>query len=118
MMAIKQAILCAAGLALAVPATAQTTAETPFQEDEQETMLRAAKIFGLFSQAVKQDDIPAEQKDALVGCMYNNSLQTISLATGELLAENPQIDQSKPNNIFSVAALVCGAGDQPAASAE
>ena len=117
-MAIKQAILCAATLALAAPAVAQTAPAQPFQEDEQQTMMRAAKIFGLFSQAVKQDDIPADKKDALVGCLYNNSLQTISLAVGELLAENPQIDASENNAIYTVAALVCGAGDQPAAPAE
>ena len=110
-MPFKNSILIAATLGLAAaPVAAQTAPEAPAATAEQEqTMARAGLIFSLFANAVKVDEIPEAEKDALIGCLYANTLETISQATGNALAENPQIDGSDPTNVYLVAAIVCGA---------
>lgn len=110
-MLCKNSILIAAILGLAAaPAAAQTAPEAPTATPEQEqTMSRAGLIFSLFANAVKVDEIPEAEKDGLIGCLYSNTLETISEATGKALAENPQVDASDPTNVYVVAAIVCGA---------
>ena len=115
-------IFAAAILSTMLPGavSAQTDAAAPAApaEDAQVAMDRAGVIFGMFSQAVRSEDIAAEEKNALVGCMYENSLKTISAETGRILGVNPELDATKPGFIYAVAATVCGArqNGKPAAA--
>lgn len=106
--------LIAAGLVVAAPATAQAPAAQTVTPEEQATMDRAGLIFSLFGEALRDEGIAAEEKNALIGCLYGNTLESISEATGEALAENPQIDASDATNVYIVAAIVCGAREQGA----
>ena len=119
-MPFKNSIILAASLGLvAAPVAAQTAPEAPAATPEQEQpMSRAGLIFSLFANAVKVDGIPEAEKDALIGCLYSNTLETISQATGKALAENPQIDASDPTNVYLVAAIVCGAREAGAPPAD
>ena len=119
-MPFRNSILLAASLGLAAaPVAAQTAPEAPAATAEQEqTMARAGLIFSLFSNAVDVEDIPEAEKDALIGCLYANTLKTISEATGKALAENPQVDASDPTNVYLVAAIVCGAREAGAPPAD
>ncbi|WP_156851848.1 hypothetical protein [Novosphingopyxis baekryungensis] len=114
-------IFAAAILSTMLPGavSAQTDAAAPAapDEDAQVTMDRAGVIFGMFSQAVRSEDIAAEEKNALVGCMYENSLKTISAETGRILGVNPELDATKPGVIYAVAATVCGARQNGKAAA-
>ncbi len=117
----KTSIFTAALSLLALPVTAlaqeQTTppaaapppaAANPVTDDG-ELINRAGLIFGLFSQAVRTDEIPEAEKSALVGCLYENNLKIISQETGRVLAENPEVDATQPQNVYLVAATICGA---------
>ena len=112
----KFTIFMSATLTATVPAIAQDAAPAPvapaaapLSASEQADVDRGGVIFGSFSQAVRSDQISDQEKNALFGCMYDNSVKSISEKTGEVLAANPQIDATKPENIFNVAAVVCGA---------
>ena len=129
----KFSIFAASTLAVAVPAMAQTQAPqtaTPQTQaappaaanpvaDDLPTMNRAALIFGLFSEAIRTEEIPEAEKNAVLGCLYENDLKTISEETGRVLAENADIDAAKPQNVYLVAATICGArsAQRPAADA-
>ena len=111
--------LAAAGALLAAPAIAQDApAEAAPSPDEAATIERAGLIFTLFANALSNDEVSDEEKNGLIGCLYSNTLETVSAATGEALANNPNIDASDPVNVYVVAAIVCGAREQPSAPAE
>ncbi|MBB3033045.1 hypothetical protein [Alteriqipengyuania lutimaris] len=108
--------LAAAGALLAAPAIAQDAPAAP-SSDEAATIERAGLIFRLFANAVDNQEIPIEEKNGLIGCLYSNTLETLSVATGETLTNNPEIDASDPVNVYVVAAIICGArqpGEAPA----
>ncbi len=107
------AAISVAATPLAVAAQQQPAAPA---EDEQVTIKRAAQIFGLFNVAVKSDDIPEDEKNGLVACLYSNSLKTISLGTGKLLTANPNLDANDQGVIYAAAATICGARKQPGAA--
>ena len=107
-----------AGLALATPAIGQEAPASAAIAPEQKAVLdRAGLIFTLFASAIQDEDVSADEKNGLIRCLYAATLEEVSKATGEVLAKNPQIDTSKPINIYIVAAIVCGAR-KPGASAE
>lgn len=120
-MPFRNSIILAASLGLATaPVAAQTApaAPAPVAEQEQQTMSRAGTIFSLFAKAMDLENIAEDEKDALIGCLYSNTLKTISEATGKALAENPQIDASDPTNVYLVAAIVCGAREAGSPAAD
>ena len=107
-----------ASLALAVPAIAQeASAPAALAPEEKAVLDRAGLIFTLFASEIRDEDVSADEKNGLIRCLYAANLEEVSRATGEVLAKNPQIDTSKPINIYIVAAIVCGARE-PGASAE
>jgi len=109
-MRFKPIIVAAMALALTAPGIAQETASVaPAATDQQPDMERAGMIFSTFVAAVQNPELPDAEKNALIGCLYNNTLQTVSRATGEMLVKNPQIDATDPVNVYLVAAIVCGA---------
>lgn len=69
---------------------------------------RAARILRVFTIAIQSDDVQQAVKGKLISCMYNNTLSTISTATGQVLANNPNLDVSRPGDFYRASAGVCG----------
>ncbi|GAB5347728.1 hypothetical protein [Alteriqipengyuania sp. 357] len=108
----------AASLVLAAPAIAQDAPAAAPAPEEKAKIDRAGLIFSMFAQALRSDDIPDAEKDGLIACLYANTLEDVSKATGELLAQNPEIDASEPVNVYVVAAVACGAREAGAAAGD
>ena len=117
-MFIKPITTIAASLALVAPAIAQDAAAPAAPVEDAATMERAGLIFSLFASALQTEEIDAAEKDALIGCLYSNTLETVSKATGEAFAANPQIDGSDPANVYVIAATICGAIDPASLAAD
>jgi len=87
--------------AAAKPAT-QQIGNTP------EDRSRGAVIFRTFTIAINSDKVQPEVKNALVSCLYNNPVKNISAATGSVFEKNKNLDPKKPEQVYAVAARVCG----------
>lgn len=111
---------------LATPLAAQTApAATPAQPAAQaaqqqagntpEDRTRASLIFRTFSIALNSDKVDTGVKNRLLGCLYNNSMRKLSVATGAAFARNKALDPKKPEHVYAVASQICGV--QPAQQA-
>lgn len=107
------AVALCAPLALnaAEPAKTETSART--DAEKKADLERGGKIFGLFSAALQNKDIPQDQKSFIFTCLYKNKLETISIASGKVLAANPKLDGNDPKVLYSVSATVCGVNKAP-----
>jgi len=92
------------------PAPAQT-ALTP--EQQKANVERGVKILSLFSSALQNKEVPEDQKGYLFSCLYNNKLENISVATGEVFTKNPKLDANDPKNLYQAAATICGVTKAP-----
>jgi hypothetical protein len=88
--------------ATAAKPAAQQIGNTP--EDRQ----RGAIIFRTFTMAINSDKVQPTIKNALISCLYNNPVKNISAATGNVFEKNKNLDPKKPEQIYAVAARVCG----------
>ena len=86
----------------AKPAARQQIGNTP------EDRTRGAVIFRTFSIALNSDKVQPQVKNALVSCLYNNPMKRISVATGNVFEKNKNLDPKKPEQVYSVAAQLCG----------
>lgn len=107
------AALLAAGIAAPVaaqnaPAPAATSAAAAQPGNTPEDRARGAVIFRTFNIAVNSDKVQPQVKNALVSCLYNNSMKTISVATGNVFEKNKNLDPNKPEQVYAVAAQLCG----------
>ena len=106
---MKRAALGAAALLLSGltgPAFAQTTANAPISQADQE---HAVQNFAVLASAMQSDKVPEDVKAALMGCIYSNKLETISTAIDKLIAANPgKVDRAKPDDLLSAMVAVCG----------
>lgn len=100
---------------LALHAAEPAKAPAPARTDEQKKadMQRGAQILSLFSGALQNKDIPEDQKNYLFACLYQNKLQNISVATGNVLAANPKLDAKDPKVLYKVSATICGVDKAP-----
>lgn len=58
---------------------------------------------------LQSDKVEQPIKGVLVGCLYNNSLGTISESMDKVIAENPgKIHKDKPNELLGVMVRICG----------
>ena len=108
----KTILFAAAMAAVSLPAMVQAADEKAGAKKEipgntAEDVQRGVEIIRLFNGALASDKLSKEQKGALIACLYNNPVRTISLATGKVFAENAKLDASKPGEVFGVAAAVC-----------
>jgi hypothetical protein len=79
-------------------------AHAPSPEVERAMLYLKVLISGLQSDKV---DPPA--KGALVGCIYNNSLEKISESMDKVIAENPgKIHRENPSEMLSAMVAICG----------
>jgi hypothetical protein len=110
---------------LAVPLAAQNTpapaasAAKPATAQQQigntpEDRARGAVIFRTFTIALNSDKVQPQVKNALVSCLYNNPVKNISAATGNVFEKNKNLDPKKPEQVYAVAARLCGVKPQTA----
>ncbi len=93
------------------PAPAATTAAKPAAQrigNTPEDRTRGAVIFRTFTIAINSDKVQPEVKNALVSCLYNNPVKNISAATGNVFEKNKNLDPKKPEQVYAVAARICG----------
>ncbi|WP_334185238.1 hypothetical protein [Novosphingobium sp.] len=58
---------------------------------------------------LQSEKVEAPAKGALVGCIYNNSLQKISESMDKVIAENPgKISRDNPTELLSAMVAICG----------
>ena len=94
-------------------------------EQQKVNVERGVKILSLFNSALQNKEVPEDQKGYLFSCLYNNKLENISVATGDLLTKNPKLDANDPKKLYQAAATICGVtkapsfakAEKPAASA-
>lgn len=110
------AALVGASLATAAPAqsddgdggngaAAAAAALTP----EQAANLRlAASILRAFTLAFQSEDVQQPVKGVLLTCLYNNPLSALSVASGQVFANNPGLQANNLADVYRVAAGVCG----------
>jgi len=79
---------------------------------------RAAQIQRAFSQALQAEQVSQEVKGALLLCLYNNKLSSISQATVRVLANNPNLKADDPTTLYRTAAGVCGITFRPVNGAD
>lgn len=92
----------------ASPAAAQPTK----QDMENAILYLRVMISGLQSDKVEQP-----VKSALVGCLYSNTLRTISASMDKVIAENSdKISRDNADQVLSAMAAVCGYRPQEAAA--
>ncbi|MEW9855460.1 hypothetical protein [Novosphingobium sp. M1R2S20] len=113
-------ILCAGASLLAVPAFAAapkagTAAPAEVQKAGSEEVQNAMLYLKVLISALQAEELNQGVKGALVGCLYNNTLGTITQSMDKLIAENPdKISRDNPNQLLQGLAAVCGY--QPEAS--
>jgi hypothetical protein len=90
--------------ALQAPAAAQEAAEP----NEQQLQQNAVDYFQLLVGALESENVEVEIKNLLMGCIYGNSLRSITEQMDRAFAANPGIDRSNPTQALSVMARVCG----------
>ena len=82
-------------------------------EQQKVNVERGVKILSLFNSALQNKEVPEDQKGYLFSCLYNNKLENISVATGDLLTKNPKLDGNDPKNLYQAAATICGVNKAP-----
>ena len=108
-------LILAAAAALASPAGAATEPAKPTQAQ----LVSAQQTLSYIVSAINSKDVPAEMKNGLFGCMYENPLSKIAAARDAILAKNKgKIDANNPTEQLLVIARICGAPlPQPPAAA-
>lgn len=102
----------------AKPAASEQPKLTPEQpkltpEQQKANVERGVKILSLFHGALQNKEVPEDQKGYLFSCLYNNKLENLSVATGDVLAKNPKLDANDPKTIYQAAATICGVTKAP-----
>ncbi|RZA12783.1 MAG: hypothetical protein EOP02_29615 [Proteobacteria bacterium] len=86
--------------------------------EQQADLRRAAQIQRAFSQALQAEQVSQQVKGALLLCLYNNKLSSLSQATNRVLANNPALKADDPTTIYRTAAGVCGVTFRPVNGAD
>jgi hypothetical protein len=109
------AALCLAGLS--APAMAQDAAPAaPQQEATQETREHAVRNLRLLMGGLSSEDVEQRAKDVLVGCIFRNSLRSITEAMDQAIANNPgEIDRADDSQMLGLMAGICGFRPEQAA---
>mgnify|MGYP001546404636 CR=1 FL=1 len=85
---------------------AKPLADAPPTEEQQE---HGVQTFGLIASAVQSKNVPDDLKAVLMQCVYGNSVRKISDGLDKVIAANPgKIDRTKPEQMLSVLARICG----------
>ena len=75
----------------------------------QEQKDHGVETFRLIASAMQSQNVPDDVKSVLMGCIYENPIGKISEATDKVIAANPgKVDRTKPEQMLSVIAQICG----------
>ena len=103
--AISLAVLAGPVSAQQAPAPASPAAAEPTAQD----MDNAVQYLRVLIAGLQSDKVEQPVKSALVGCIYSNSLRTISTSLDKVIAENPgKIERENADQVLSAMAAVCG----------
>jgi hypothetical protein len=96
--------------AAAKPAAAKPGAATPAKPTPAQVanMQRAARILRAFNALFESKETTQPVKTALLACLYNNKLATISAAAGQVIAKNPALKEDNITDVLHAAGGVCG----------
>lgn len=105
--------VCTALAAVASPIAAQDQAAPAVDPAvEKELADRSVRIFSLMAAAMNEESLSADQKNALMRCMYANSFRKLSEVAGDGFKQNPQLDKANDQHLFAIIATMCGARGQ------
>jgi hypothetical protein len=104
------AAFLAAGMAVPLAAQNAPAPAAPAAKvgDTPADRTRGAVIFRTFMIAINSDKVQPAVKNTLASCLYNNPIKTISAATGNVFEKNKNLDPKKPEQVYAVAARICG----------
>jgi len=96
--------------AAAAKPAAKPAATTPAKPTAAQiaNMQRAARILRAFNAIFEAKETTQPVKTALLACLYNNKLATISAAAGQVIAKNPALKDDNINDVLHAAGGVCG----------
>ena len=102
--AFAAAALLLSGAPGAAIAQAKAPAKTAPTEEQQ---THAVQAFAVMASAMRSDKVDDDVKSALMGCIYSNSLATISDAMDKLIVANPgKLDIGTPKFIIESDATI------------
>ncbi|MET1754882.1 hypothetical protein ABVV53_05325 [Novosphingobium sp. RD2P27] len=107
-------ILCAGAALIAAPAYAAApkgaSARPAAGQKEAPAEVQHAMLYlKVLISALQADKLDQGIKGALVGCLYNNTLGTITESMDKLIAANPdKVSRDDPNQLLQALAAVCG----------
>jgi len=90
------------------PPKEEATPASQLSPEQQASYRRSAQILRAFNVAFESQEVQPAVKGRLLSCLYNNKLQAISDAAGEVIANNSALSADKPGDIYRAAAGVCG----------
>jgi hypothetical protein len=87
------------------PAPASPAATAPTKQD----MENAVKYLQVMIAGLQSDKVEQPIKSALIGCIYGNSLRSISTSMDKVIADNAdKISRDNADQVLSAMAAVCG----------
>jgi len=96
----------APALAQKAPAAKAAPGAVPLTQEQQD---HGVQTFGILASAMQSNNVPNDVKAVLMACVYDNSIGNISQTVDKVLAANPgKIDRTKPDQMLSVMAQICG----------
>ena len=99
------AIAACAGM----PVLAQDAAAPAPAADTQETRQHAVENMSLLMTALNSEAVDQDVKNALMSCIYGNSMRDITIAMDKAIAADPErFDRSDSGVMLGVMASICG----------
>ena len=92
----------------AKPGTKPAATPAKLTPEQIANMQRAARILRGFNALFESKETSAPVKTALLACLYNNKLATISEATGQVMAKDPSLKETDVSDVLHAAGGVCG----------
>jgi hypothetical protein len=104
------AMVLALSLAIVQPAEmANAQSAKPQARPSKARLESAAANLRIILSALQSDTVPQPVKDALFGCIYQNSLSKITDGVEKVLAANPgKVDRKNPTQMLGLIAGTCG----------
>ena len=103
---------------LGAGAAVSTAAQDATTADDTETRQHAVENIRLLFAALNSEQVDGEIKNVLVGCIYQNSMQEITVAMDKAIAANPEeLDRTDTGAMLGLMAGICGFQPEPTGEA-
>ncbi len=103
---MKKLASIAAAFSLAASAGTATAQEQSAPTEQQQQ--NAMQYLQLLIAGLQSEEIGGDVKTVLAGCLYSNSLRTISEEMDTVIAANPELNREDPAQMLGVMARICG----------